>query len=98
MARNRLRTLIAVNAVLGAALAAVVFSPPVSAQRGASRARGDYTMVAGAVQGREEAAIYIVDVNNQELVAVSWDRNEETLRPLGFRSLAQDAQRQGGGR
>lgn len=95
MRKKQFRALIALNLVMLAALAAVTLAPAAGAQAG--RARGDYTMVAGQIQGREEAAIYIVDATNQELVALSWDRTAGGLTPLGHRNLAQDASRPAGG-
>jgi len=91
--------LIALNACLLLALILTTFTPLAGAQRGAGRAPGQYTMVAGRVQGLAEAAIYVVDANNQEMVAVWWDRSASQLRPIGFRDLSEDGQRaRGGGR
>ena len=88
MHRNRTAGLVALNIVLLGALALVTIAPSASAQR--DRARGDYTMVSGRIQGSVESAIYIVDANNLELVAVRWDRSRRNLAPIGYRSLAQD--------
>lgn len=101
MKRSRYTALLAINAALLAALAASVLAPTsATAQRDeANRARGDYTMLAGQVQGMEENAIYLVDVNNREVIAVRWDRNNHSFSPLGYRDLDEDARRsRGGGR
>ncbi len=92
--------LLALNALLLAALAATTFAPVADAQRTTAprRARGEYSMVSGQVQGLAEAAIYIIDSNNAELVAVRWDRSRRTLAPLGFRDLAADGRNRGGSR
>lgn len=97
MNRRQFRALIALNVLLLAVLAAVSLAPAAGAQ--GARARGSYTMVGGQIQGREEAAIYIIDATNQELVALSWDRGRNGLTPLGYRNIADDARRPvGGGR
>lgn len=85
--------LLALNAGLLLTLLLTTISPLASAQRDASRGPGDYTMVAGQVQGLSESAIYIVDSNNQEMVAVWWDRSTRQLQPIGFRDLAVDGKR-----
>lgn len=91
MRKKQFHALLALNLALVALLAAVSLAPRANAQRGA-RARGQYTMVAGEVQGMEEAAVYIVDSNNQQLVALHWDQGAHGLAPIGSRDLRQDAQ------
>ncbi len=101
MNRKQKNGLLVLNATLLAALALVTFAPIADAQRNRSvnRARGEYTMVAGQVQGLAEAAIYIIDSNNEELVAVRWDQSRQDLAPIGYRNLALDARgTRGGGR
>ena len=90
MKKKQFRALIALNAVLLLALAAVSLAPTVSAQAG-SRARGQYGMISGEVQGAEVAAIYIVDASNQEMISLYWDRNRRGFAALGYRNLAEDA-------
>lgn len=90
MNRKQFRALIALNAALLVALAAVVLAPVADAQRG-GRARGQYTMVGGQMQGQEEEAVYIVDAANQEMIALYWDRNRRSFNALGYRSLSEDA-------
>lgn len=93
MRNRRARGLIAINAALLVALAAVTFGPTAEAQR-AGRGRGEYTMVSGRMQGSPEAAIYIIDSSNLELVAVRWNRSRKQLDGIGFRDLADDQQGQ----
>lgn len=97
MMRRRHAGLLALNGALLGVLALVTLAPGASAQREARRARGEYTMVAGKVQGLTAAAIYIVDSNNAELLAVRWDQSRKTLAPMGFRDLSMDAKAAPGG-
>jgi len=90
MNKRAIRGLIGLNALLALCLAAVTFSSSVTAQQPA-RAPGDYTMVAGVVQGNPASVIYIVDGTNQELVAVTWDQSRKRLTDVGYRDLASDA-------
>ncbi len=89
--------LIAINLALVAILAVITLLPT-DAEAQQRRARGDYTMVAGEVQGLTEAAIYIVDSNNSEMVALRWDNSRRSLAPIGFRDLAADSRAARGGR
>jgi len=87
---------IAVGAACGLAILAA--PPGADAQRG-DRARAEYTMVAGRVQGATEQILYILDGANQELAAVRWDRGNDQLTPVGFQDLRADATRgEGAGR
>ena len=86
--QGRLRSLLALNGVLLALLAGVTFGPDADAQR---RGPGRFTMVSGGVNGpSSRTAVYIVDVSNQELVALAYDYNEKTHRGVGYRNLAAD--------
>ena len=87
--KSNLRGLLVLNVLLLALLSAVTFGPAADAQ---SRARGQYTMAAGGVKGANSSAVYIVDVINQELMAVSYNQNTKRLDGLGYRNLAYDAQ------
>lgn len=92
--RDRRWPLVAVNAGLLVVLGVATLAP---AQPGAQRARGDYAMVGGEFQGGGGAnAVYILDASNQELIAVSWDRNRRSLNGIGYRSLDRDAQERPG--
>ncbi len=88
---------IALLGVLGVVTLVGVMSSRAGAQPGtggaggAARGRGEYTMVAGKIQGATTAAIYVVDAANQEVVALGWDRATSRLEPIGHRSLLDDA-------
>jgi hypothetical protein len=86
--RSNLRGLIVLNAVLLIVLAAVTLGSRVQAQ---TRGRGEYTMVAGGVNGANAAVAYIVDVANQEMIAVTYNQNTKLLEGIGYRNLAADA-------
>lgn len=84
--------LIGLNVALLAVLVVVTLLGVVSSRAGAqARGRGEYTMVAGKIQGATTAAIYVVDAANQEVVALGWDRATNRLEPIGHRSLSDDA-------
>jgi hypothetical protein len=86
--RPDLRPLLAINAALLIVLAAITFGSSAGAQ---SRGRGDYTMVAGGVNGSESSAVYVVDERNQELIAITFDMNARNLQGIAYRNLAADA-------
>lgn len=84
------------NASLVGVLGLAVLAPlgGAGAQPDASkRGRGNYTMVGGEYTGGSSNAIFIVDAQNQEMVAVFWSQSKKTLLPLGYRDLAEDARR-----
>ena len=85
-----LRGLIALNALLLGALALITFAPRVTGQP-AARQRGDYTMVAGGVNGIDSDAVYIVDSINQEMIAITYEQATRDIDGLGFVNLAADA-------
>jgi hypothetical protein len=91
------RALIALNAVLIGVLALVTLAPAPGgdAQAQANRARGDYTMVAGRIQGSSEDAIFIVDSNNAEVVAVRWQKGAKEFAGVGYQSFNSTPQRGG---
>jgi hypothetical protein len=86
--RSNLRALVALNAALLMILAAVTFGGSAGAQR---RVPGEYTMAAGGANGTESSAVYIIDVANQEMMAVTYDHQTGTLQGIGFTDLAVDA-------
>jgi hypothetical protein len=90
------RRLILLNAGLLAVLAAITLAPSTHAQRGATRARGEYTLVAGKIIGGSGHCVYVVDAANQEMVAVRWNESQKGLDTLGYRDLQADAQSQPG--
>ena len=60
--------------------------------------RGDYTMVAGGVNGAESGAVWIVNGGTQELIAVYYDFGQKNIVPIGYRNLAKDMAQLTGGR
>ncbi len=81
-------TLIAINAVLLFLLWHSVASRVTEAQE----TRGHrYIAVEGDVNNITPGVVYILDTTHQELVAITWDYNENRLVPLGYRPIASDA-------
>lgn len=87
MDRKSLGGLIALNLALLAALAVFSFTEPVEAQR--ARA-GDYIMIAGQSPGKQEATIYVADLNNAALMAISYSQGNKRLDAVGIRDLSGD--------
>lgn len=100
MSDRHRRGLIALNVVLLTLVAVVTFAPLTNAQPATNRARGEYSMVGGAITGGNINVVYITDSNNDELVALRWNNGRSQLDPIGFRDLASDAKtdNQGGRR
>ncbi len=100
MDKRRMRGLIGLNVVLLAVLAMVTFAPTAPGQPGApaiaGRARGDYTMVSGRMQGSTTNAVWVLDATNQELIVLGWDRGRKQLYGIGYRSLVNDGKLQQG--
>lgn len=94
MARHsRWRGPLVVNGVLLALLAAVSLAPRADAQRDRSgRARGDYTMVSGRIQGGSSNVVYVLDAANQEVIGLRWNESNKSLEGVGYRDLQADAQ------
>ena len=86
--RGGWRKLLALNAGLLALLGVVTFG---SIAQGQARGRGEYTMVAGGAQGSDAQTVYIIDVSNQEMIAVVFNPNTKALEGVGYRNLAADA-------
>jgi hypothetical protein len=86
---GNLRGLLALNGALLAVLALVTFAPAAKAQQG--RSRGEYTMVAGGVNGAQADVVYLADVTNQELIVLHYDTAEKTLEAINGRDLRLDA-------
>lgn len=93
MRRDQVRWLIGLNIALLGVLAAVEFVPArtADAQAGATRARGEYTMVGARMLGGNSNAIVIMDANNQEMIALKWNEGQKSLEGIGFRDLSRDA-------
>jgi hypothetical protein len=85
---RNLRGLLMLNGALLLLLAAVTWG---AAVHGQSRGRGDYTMVAGGVNGSDSHAVYIADVTNQELIAITYNHSTKLIEGIGYRNLASDA-------
>ncbi len=86
-APSPLRALVALNALLLAILALVVFGPAALAQQ---RARATYTMAAGRVSGIDQSAVYVLDTVNQELIAITYNPNTKQIDGIGYRNVAAD--------
>lgn len=88
------RGLLAANLVLLAALAVLSWAPWAGAQnagdRAGGRARGDYTMIAAHTAAGGSSVVYILDSNNEELVALKWDQSTSAMQGVGYRNLSTD--------
>ncbi|MBX3386729.1 MAG: hypothetical protein KF768_09175 [Phycisphaeraceae bacterium] len=94
---NPPRKLLWLNGGLLVALAAATIVGHAVAQPGDTanlRNRGDYTMISGRFQGGTTSAVYILDAANQQVMALTWDRNGRRFDLLGLRSLSDDARLQ----
>jgi hypothetical protein len=80
--------LLVLNGLLLAALAMVTFGPTVTAQT--ARGRGEYTAVAGGAMGTSAAVVYVADVVNQELIALSYNREKKLMEGIAWRNLRAD--------
>lgn len=88
---TRRKWLIAANIGLAAAIGILWTASPALGLQPASRARGQYTMVAGELRsGPKTSAVYIVDSVNQEMVAVRWNDSRNDLDGLDYRNLDTD--------
>lgn len=95
--------LIGLNVALLGVLAVVTLQPGAQASAGATggqptRPRGQYVMVSGRIQGGNSNAVYVLDVTNQELIAVRWDASGQRLLGVGYRSVSTDLAGEGGAR
>ena len=80
--------LIALNVLLLAIFAAVSFVGETIAQTPKS---GHYISAPAQSNGLSSGVVYIMDTDNQELVAVAWDHNKNRIATLGYRNIEQDA-------
>ena len=87
-APGSLRGLLALNAALLGVLAMVSLGSGADAQQ--ARSRGQYTAVAGGVNGANGEVVYIADVVNQEILAITYNRDDQRLEGIAWRSLRQD--------
>ena len=81
--------LVIINVCLLIVLALVTFENASIAQT--SRANR-YIALPSSVNGLPSGVVYILDTNQQELVAITWDHNAQRLIPLGYRPVAKDAE------
>ena len=70
-------------------LAVVCLSPTADAQRGS---RGDYSMVAGGVNGSDADAVYVINSSSQEIIAVTYER-ANGLTGVGYVNVGRDTAR-----
>jgi hypothetical protein len=84
---GRLRGLLLLNVLLLGLLGAVTFGPTAGAQ---DRTRGQYIMAGGGAPGSLSGIVWIADVVNQELIAVTADPNAKPLVGIGYRNFPAD--------
>lgn len=92
--RSAQRALIVLNVVLLASIVLIAVARPAGAQASnppGARARGDYALVAGRSNSGGPSVVYVIDANNQEMVALRWDQSNRQMTGVGFRSIAGDA-------
>lgn len=89
MNKRSLGILVVLNALLLIGLAVVsLTSQPAAAQFGM---RGDYTMIAGQVVGRDDqAAVYILELKSQKMVALMFDSRNKKLQTIAGRVVGND--------
>lgn len=78
--RTMLWTLVALNVVLATALAWKLGGEPTAHAQ--ARARGDYVMVPGRVEGATSGVVYVVDTRNGLLSAFMYDRSGRELNTM----------------
>lgn len=94
---RRRRWLLATNLALATGVAIAAAGLPAGGAQPASRAHGQYTMVAGEVELPGEAsAVYVVDSVNQEMIAIRWNDSRQQLDWIDYRNLAADVVRRPG--
>ena len=81
---KRYGALIALNAALMGVLVLVSLPAGAWAQQGATRGRGNYTMVSDRVQGSSEDAVWIIDAANEEIMALRWDISKQDVQFIGY--------------
>ncbi len=85
-----LRALLAVNLVLLALLVVVTLGGSWAGANDDVRPRGDFTMVAGPAQGTDSSIVYLVDVVNDELTAVTYNTSTKRIDGVAYRNLRRD--------
>lgn len=102
MQRKRRQGLIALNVTLLVLLTLVTVAPLAQGQRQPSqqapnRARGEYSMVGGDITGGSPNAVYIIDANNSEMIAVRYNNSRRSIEGIGYRDLSADSASQNPG-
>ncbi len=90
MNAKTLRWLVVLNVVLVVGLVLLGYTPhPVSAQLGG---RGEYVILSGDATGlrKERDVIYIVDVRQQRLAALTFDTRNGKLEQIDARDISKD--------
>ena len=96
MQKRRTR-LLALNAALGGSIVLIAWANQAQALQPSTRARGQYTMVAGEIQsGGDASGIYITDSINEELVVLRWNNSRNQMDGIDFRNLSADANKKPG--
>tara|TARA_B100001750_G_C15405313_1_gene544826 strand:- start:526 stop:813 length:288 start_codon:yes stop_codon:yes gene_type:complete len=72
-------------------LVILVFSASINMAEAQVTPTRRYMAIDGEVNGLTSGVVYILDTTTQELVAITWDHNENRLVPLGYRPVAADA-------
>ena len=90
MSHRSLGGLIVLNVVLLAALMLMSFSPETAQAQLGGRRAGDYVMVAGRTPGKTNNTVYVVDLNNAAMMAVTYDVSKRLLTPIAVRDIAPD--------
>ena len=91
MLKRAPRSLIALNVVLLIALGIVLALPQSPAPGQSRRGRGNYTMIAGAVTGRDnQAGIYIVETKSFQMAAIMFDSRANRFQIMANRNMFAD--------
>jgi hypothetical protein len=90
MNKQALAVLVLVNVMLLALLSLVVLTPePAQAQR-LGGAGGEYAMVAGDVNGRQQDAVYIVNLRTSAVAALMFNSGTGEFEPIARRLISDD--------
>jgi hypothetical protein len=92
MSHRSLGGLIVLNAVLLATLGLLTLGPSTAEAQLGGRRAGDYIMVAARTTGRPNATVYITDLNNAAMMAVTYDVNKKSINPVAARDIGPDFQ------
>lgn len=88
--------LVMLNLVLLLSLVVLNFSA--DSASGQLGLRNEYVLIAGDITGKpDQAAVYILELKSQRMVAIAYDSRSRKIIPLGSRVISEDV-RAGGGR